>query len=155
MELELHAMEFSAVHFIIGHEKCGRLHGHNWKLSVSIEGIPGDSGMMIDFGDLKKILKKIIEKYDHGVLIPERNKRIKFNKIGDKEIDFEIGCLKYIFPKEDCVFLPIKNTTCEELAVFFRNEIYTQLKQKKFKLNSLEVFVEEKDGQGVRYGKNV
>ncbi len=152
MKLELHGMEFSAVHFIVGHEKCGRLHGHNWKLSVAIEGIPDKSGMMIDFGDLKKILRKIIEKYNHGVLIPEKNDRITFNKSPDRnEINFEINGLKYIFPAGDCVFLPITNATCEELAFLFWNEVNAAIRGGGFDMKSLEVFIEEKDGQGVRY----
>lgn len=147
-------MEFSAVHFIVGHEKCGRLHGHNWKLSVSIDGTPDKGGMMIDFGDLKKILRKIIKKYDHRVLIPEKNKKIKFNKTDNNELNFEIADLKYILPRGDCVLLPLTNTTCEELAVLFWNDINDAIKiENKFKSYALEVFVEEKDGQGVRYKK--
>ena len=154
MKIELHNMEFSAVHFIIGHEKCGRIHGHNWKLSVGIEGVPDESGMMIDFADLKKSLRKIIKKYDHRVLIPEKSNKIRLNKDqGKKEINLEIGELKYIFPEDDCVLLPIKNTTCEELAIFFWNEVSGEIKSKKFGLKSIEVFIEEKDGQGIRYKK--
>jgi len=145
-------MEFSAVHFLIRHEKCSRLHGHNWNLSTSIEGIPGKGGMMIDFSVLKKILRKIIGKYDHKVLIAEKNEDIKFNKnSNEKEMDFEIDNSRYILPAEDCILLPLENTTCEELTMMFRKEIYEAIKLEKFKLKSLEVFIEEKDGQGVRY----
>ena len=146
-------MEFSAVHFIVGHAKCGRIHGHNWKLSVAIEGVPDESGMMIDFAELKKILRKITGKYDHKVLIPEKNNKIKFKKIDEKEINFEINELKYILPRDDCVLLPIANTTCEELAMLFWNEVSGEMKPKKFGLKSIEVFIEEKDGQGIRYKK--
>lgn len=153
MKIELHDIEFSAVHFIVGHEKCGIMHGHNWKLSAGIEGTPDETGMMIDFSDLKKILRKIIKKYDHRVLIPKENNKIKFNKIGEMEVDFEINESRYVLPREDCVLLPIINTTCEELAMLFWNEIHDAMKLKEFKLKSIEVFIEEKDGQGIRYKK--
>ncbi len=58
---------FSAAHYIPGHWKCGKTHGHNFKVEVEIEGEIKD-GMVMDFYDLKKILKEILEKYDHDLL---------------------------------------------------------------------------------------
>lgn len=52
--------------------KCKNLHGHNGKLIVSIWGIPmSESGMVIDFGDLKLIVNTIVEKLDHAFIVNE------------------------------------------------------------------------------------
>ena len=52
-------------HFLPGHPKCGRLHGHTYKVEITIEG-QVKSGMVIDFGDLKHALRDVLSHYDHG-----------------------------------------------------------------------------------------
>ena len=50
-------------------KKCENLHGHNWKVEVSVAGKElNDAGVLIDFGILKKHLKKIMESLDHKYL---------------------------------------------------------------------------------------
>ena len=61
---------FSAAHRlrIEGH-KCEALHGHNWKVSVTVKGRKLDErGMLIDFSDLKKIIRSIVDPFDHKYL---------------------------------------------------------------------------------------
>jgi 6-pyruvoyltetrahydropterin/6-carboxytetrahydropterin synthase len=63
---------FDSAHFLPnvpeGH-KCGNMHGHTYSLTVFIEGMPEQkSGWIIDYGDLKKIIKPIIEELDHHLL---------------------------------------------------------------------------------------
>lgn len=51
-------------HYLPGHPKCGALHGHTYKVEITIEGeIKG--GMVIDFADLKQIARDILLEYDH------------------------------------------------------------------------------------------
>lgn len=62
---------FEAAHFLPKHKsKCKNLHGHSYKMIITIKGpLQEDNGMVMDFIDLKKIVKKhIIEKYDHKLL---------------------------------------------------------------------------------------
>ena len=58
---------FSAAHFLRNYKgKCENLHGHNWKVEVSISGKELNSlGMVMDFSDLKKIVNKTLEELDH------------------------------------------------------------------------------------------
>jgi 6-pyruvoyltetrahydropterin/6-carboxytetrahydropterin synthase len=51
-------------HFLPGHEKCGQLHGHTYKVEVVIEGEHG-GGMIVDFADLKKETRAVLQVYDH------------------------------------------------------------------------------------------
>lgn len=67
---------FETGHALYGHDgKCKNIHGHSYKLSVTIFGKPlGDSksskfGMIMDFSDLKKIVKEeIINPLDHATI---------------------------------------------------------------------------------------
>src|SRR5512137_890953 len=66
---------FEAAHFLPKHKgKCKRLHGHTYKLEVTVRRLPhlkpiDDEGMVVDFSDLKKIVnKEIIEDVDHSLL---------------------------------------------------------------------------------------
>jgi 6-pyruvoyltetrahydropterin/6-carboxytetrahydropterin synthase len=62
---------FEAAHFIHNHPgKCRNLHGHTYKLFVSLKGsVNPETGMIIDFYDLSKIVQeKVIAKLDHCFL---------------------------------------------------------------------------------------
>ncbi len=59
--------EFAASHFLTKyHGKCENLHGHNYKLEVTVVGELNEDDLVLDFVLLKKIVKeKIIDKLDH------------------------------------------------------------------------------------------
>lgn len=65
---------FSAAHRLEGHPKCGRLHGHNYHVTIELGTInlPTDS-MIMDYGDLDVIVKPIIEAMDHRYLVSKSN----------------------------------------------------------------------------------
>ncbi len=58
---------FPAGHALRGyHGKCENVHGHNYKVRVTLEGERlNATGLLVDFVDLKKLLAGIIEKLDH------------------------------------------------------------------------------------------
>jgi len=68
--------EFEAAHFLPNHQgACCRLHGHSYKLEIEVSGEPNTDelsasyGMIMDFGDLSKIVKEnIIDVLDHHSL---------------------------------------------------------------------------------------
>jgi 6-pyruvoyltetrahydropterin/6-carboxytetrahydropterin synthase len=59
--------DFSASHIIPGHPgKCARLHGHNWKVEISVQAKAlNELGMAVDFADVKAIAKNVIDEVDH------------------------------------------------------------------------------------------
>ena len=151
MKIEIHNMEFSAAHFLIEHDKCSRMHGHNWRLSVVGEGEIDKNGFVMDFSEFKMVVRGVVVKYDRRILIPTENEQIKIKEI-DSELELSVGDKSYVFPKRDCLLLPLSNVTCEELAVLFWNEIRNKLGRV---FESMEVLIEEKKGQGARYKKMV
>ena len=60
---------FSSAHYIPNHPKCGKLHGHNYKVVVTLELLQySENQLVIDFGHLKDILRSILQKLDHRTL---------------------------------------------------------------------------------------
>lgn len=61
---------FSAAHRIRGHRGgCERTHGHNYRVRVRLEASELDElGMVLDFADLKAILREVLEPFDHRTI---------------------------------------------------------------------------------------
>ena len=51
-------------HFLPGHEKCGQIHGHTYKVEVVIEG-EAKGGMVVDFAELRAETRQVLSRYDH------------------------------------------------------------------------------------------
>lgn len=51
-------------HHLPGHPKCGALHGHTYKVEITIEGETRD-GMLLDFADFKQSVREVLAVYDH------------------------------------------------------------------------------------------
>lgn len=68
---------FEMAHALTGYDgKCSNLHGHNYRLFVTVEGEPiadpnsAQKGMVVDFGELKRIVEQtIVEPFDHALVI--------------------------------------------------------------------------------------
>ena len=79
---------FETGHALYGYDgKCRNVHGHSYKLSVTVIGNPiSDStnvkfGMVIDFGDLKKIVKEeIVNVFDHATVFNKNTPHIELAK---------------------------------------------------------------------------
>lgn len=63
-------VDFEAAHCLPGYPgKCSRLHGHNWRVEVTVAGRELDElGMLIDFRVLKQEINRVIETLDHYYL---------------------------------------------------------------------------------------
>ncbi len=61
---------FDAAHVLPWHPgKCRHLHGHTYRLEVSVEGPVGPQGIVTDFADLDALVRReIIDRYDHTFL---------------------------------------------------------------------------------------
>ena len=51
-------------HFLPGHPKCGTVHGHTYRVDVTIEG-DHRGGMILDFTDLKAQTREVLQRYDN------------------------------------------------------------------------------------------
>ena len=76
---------FETGHALYGYDgKCKNVHGHSYKLSVTVIGTPIEDatnvkyGMVIDFGDLKKIVKEeIVDQFDHATVFNQNTPHVE------------------------------------------------------------------------------
>ena len=79
---------FETGHALYGYDgKCKNVHGHSYKLSVTVIGNPIQDtsnvkfGMVIDFGDLKKIVKsEIVDVFDHATVFNKNTPHVELAK---------------------------------------------------------------------------
>jgi 6-pyruvoyltetrahydropterin/6-carboxytetrahydropterin synthase len=57
-------------------DKCKNIHGHSYKMLVEIEGEIQNDGMVMDYYDLKKVVKPLVENLDHAFLVYKEDKEI-------------------------------------------------------------------------------
>ncbi len=124
--------DFETGHALYGYDgKCKNVHGHSYKLSVTVSGTPiSDSsnvkyGMVIDFSDLKKIvLSEIVDKFDHATV---------FNK-NTPHLELAIELEK----RGHTIILVDYQPTTEMMLVDFSQKIKNRL-PKNIKLHSLKL----------------
>jgi len=111
--------------------KCKNIHGHSYKLFVTVKGEPIEdinnpkNGMVMDFGDLKKIVNNhIIDKHDHAIAI---NKNTPHAKLFESEHSFDLIEYKDYQP------------TCEKMVEDFVEIIKKEL-PKNVELVSIKLY---------------
>ena len=145
---------FASAHFITfaGH-RCEGLHGHNYRVRVTIDGaLDDESWFVFDFVILKKIMRGLCDEIDHKVLLPLENPKIQIVEEGDSvNVAYE-GKPRYVFPRKDCSLLPVPNTTVEMLAELLVTRLRAELEKMGARgLTAIEMEVEENFGQSAVY----
>jgi 6-pyruvoyltetrahydropterin/6-carboxytetrahydropterin synthase len=110
---------FEMAHALYGHNgACKNIHGHSYQLSVTVKGIPleqeghSSNGMVMDFSDLKKIVKEnIFDIFDHALVLNSNSPQATID-------------LKGI--AEKLILLPYQ-PTCENMLVDFAERIKNHL----------------------------
>ncbi len=139
---------FCAGHFISYEgDKCERLHGHNYRTAVEVEGPLDENYYVFDFIALKNRTASIIDELDHRMMLPTRNALIHVEE-GPRSVHVRYRDREWLFPRADCVLLPIENTTAELLARYIAQRLLDDLQQHHgFRPRVLRVEVEESVGQ--------
>ena len=147
---------FASAHFLIfANGKREPLHGHNYQVSVKLEGELDRAGVVLDFISFKPLVKKICDGLDHRTLIQTESPIIQVRRHA-KEIEVRYRQQKIILPRGDVLLLPLANTSTELLAEYVAKQIRRQVKAQfsKVKIRSMEVGVEEARGQrGIFHGE--
>jgi 6-pyruvoyltetrahydropterin/6-carboxytetrahydropterin synthase len=123
---------FEMAHVLSGYDgPCRNVHGHSYRLFVTLSGTPVSdkqnpkSGMIIDFTDLKQIIKKeIISIFDHAVTVSS---------------DYNAGNPESIKKLFGNTIIVDYQPTCENLVADFAERIKKQLPD-RVKLHSLKLY---------------
>lgn len=124
--------DFETGHALYGYDgKCKNVHGHSYKLSVTVIGTPITDtlnvkyGMVIDFGDLKKIvLSEIVNKFDHATVFNKNTPHIELAAELEK--------------RDHSVILVDYQPTSEMMLIDFAEKIKNRL-PKNIQLHSLKL----------------
>lgn len=123
---------FETGHALYGYDgKCKNVHGHSYKLSVTVIGVPITDtsnvklGMVIDFGDLKKIVKEeIVDPFDHATVFNKNTPHIEL--------------AKELKDREHKVILADYQPTSENMVIDFASKIKARL-SKEIQLHSIKL----------------
>jgi 6-pyruvoyltetrahydropterin/6-carboxytetrahydropterin synthase len=141
-------MVFSAAHFITyGGNVCERLHGHNWRVAAEVFGPLDENHYVVDFLAVRDALRKIVDELDHHMLLPTEHPSIRV-AANDREVVVTFEDRRWVFPRGDCVLLPLANTTAELLAQYIGLRLVDGLEQRTgVRPERLRVAVDENNGQ--------
>lgn len=120
MHLITSESSFDASHFLTNYEgKCKNIHGHRWRVVVTIKG-ELTNGMLVDFGDFKKDIKDLCDYFDHSFIVEKGSLDKKLFNLLNKQFVLRVvefrttaeNFSKYIFEemskkysvKEVCVY---------------------------------------------------
>jgi len=102
---------------------CRNIHGHTYKMEVSVEGKVNDAGMIIDFGDLKKLVNEvIINKVDHSLILWVKDPLYKSLKRMDK---------RRKQPFNFRIYPLLGEPTAENMAKHFFRTLYTEIERRR------------------------
>ena len=122
---------FEAAHLLENHpSKCKNLHGHSYRLLVTVTKKELDNNMIIDFADLKKVVnEELIDKIDHSFI---------YNTNTDKEYVKEIATALAKYGLK--MFAFNTRSTCEEMSKVFFEMLQEKLKEINIELVSIELY---------------
>jgi 6-pyruvoyltetrahydropterin/6-carboxytetrahydropterin synthase len=142
--------KFSVAHFtLFGAAKAETLHGHNYRVSLEVEGEELDeAGLIVEADLLKRRLRELCSELDDRVLLPERSPWLEIRAdVGSVECRF--GERVYRFPAAEVVLLPLVNTSMELLARWAWRAVASDVASPRLLRLALEI--EETSGQSCRY----
>lgn len=148
VELDKEYLVFSAAHFItFAGNICERLHGHNYRLRARITGDLDENHYVVDFIALRDALKEIVDELDHHMLLPTQHPTIRVSE-DDKEVVVTFEERRWVFPRGDCILLPVANTTAERLAEYIGHRLLDRLERDyQFQPLHINIGVDENFGQ--------
>ena len=149
--LERNTLRFSAAHFTTFGAECEPLHGHNYAVSVEIEGELTVDSWVLDFVEAKRIVVAICQDLDHRFILPLANTAL-IVAADDTEYEIAFGDRRYVVPRADVAALPIDNSTAERLAEWLAGRLQAELRTRgASNVTRIKVGVEEAPGQAGWY----
>ncbi len=145
--VEGNTLRFAAAHFATFEGQCEPLHGHNYDVSVEVEGELTEDAWVIDFSALKSMTRALCQELNHKFLLQRDSKVLQIDE-GKSNWKIRFRERGWVFPKSDVLPLPIDNTTAERLAEWFAGRLREALAaQGATNITSLTVGIEEMPGQ--------
>ena len=147
IELSKEYLNFSAGHFtIFSATERENLHGHNFQVRCAVTATIGADGLAFDYVLLKRVLKELCDALDERVLLPEQSPYLDLEG-QDGMVIARFGHERIPFLARDCLTLPIRNVTIEELAGLLLARLKARPEFAGPSIHTLEVGVSSGSGQ--------
>lgn len=147
--------KFSCAHFLMFPDGSKeRLHGHNYRVDLEIEGALTDRGLVIDFIQVKPVVRELCDWLDEHWIVPGDHPDLEIKHRDDGHTDVRYREYRYLAPTDEIHVLPINNTSAENFATWMGRELRSRIAQRfgRTKIQKLRVAVSETPGQsGVYY----
>ena len=145
-------LKFSAAHFLIFPDgSAERLHGHNYKVFVDLHTGLDAHGLVVNFKEIKPLVRALCDELDERVLIPGRHPGRPGGPAAGDDANVEIRYRerRYSIPREEVLVLPIGNSSAENLAAWFGRTLRERMRTvwPDLRVVQLSVGVEETPGQ--------
>lgn len=118
---------FDVAHMLSYYQgKCANLHGHTYKLQVTLKGdVDNEAHMVLDFNILKDVLNQsVIDVFDHAIIFSDPKLR--------NEAENNLYIWAKTYGKKYAV-IPNGKTTCEDMAPYIRELISENLLSRQIK----------------------
>src|SRR5574341_1341661 len=141
-------LRFSAAHFATFGGDCEPLHGHNYAVTVELEGsLTAEESWVLDFSEAKRMARGICRELDHRFILQAESRALEIER-RDRVYDIGFGERRYVIPASDVVALPIDNSTAERLAKWFAGRMAGELAARGVaNVTSMTIGIEEAPGQ--------
>jgi len=91
------------------------LHGHTFRAKLEISGPLDEFGCVVDFVLVEQILVKILQQFEHKILIPMHDPDLTLRQDGS-QMTIRVFHREWVFPAKDVKLLPAKNASTETIA---------------------------------------
>lgn len=128
---------FCAAHRLMHHKgRCANIHGHNYVVRVTVDRfdtIDEETGMVADFSEVRDILSRVFDPYDHSIILNEKDPILKkVRELGDFRL--------HSFPGEP---------TAENMCRFFFHLVEELLYEKDLSLRIISI--QETEGNSAEF----
>lgn len=149
--IEKDYLKFSAAHFLIFPDGTAeRLHGHNYKVFVDVHTDLDQHGLVVNFKEIKPLVRSICDQLDEHVLLPGRHPVLTVTDEAEgPNVEVRYRERRYSIPRDEVLVLPIGNTSAENLAGWFGRTLRDRMQARwpGLTVRRLEVGIEETPGQ--------
>ena len=140
-------LKFASAHMATLGNELEPLHGHNYSVSVKVEGTLSNDFWVIDFSKIKGITRDICDRLDHKFLLQAKSNLLS-STLEQETWHLSFGSRVYQLPQSDVAVLPIENSTAELLAEWICTQIDKELlNHGQTNINLIAVEIEEMPGQ--------
>lgn len=137
-------LEFDAGHRVLGHGgKCRHIHGHRYKAEITVEAWKlNELGMVIDFGDVKRVVGKWIdENWDHNFICHPEDPLVHLpNLPANAAANREKTLKQEVFEDREPFIMPNGNPTAENMAAVLFDKADELLRDNRIKVLGVRLY---------------